>query len=277
MSAPTAEKAVEVWNNDIKLRFKVTGQGPALVYLHPSAGLTWDGFLDRLAENYTVYAPEFPGTSPTDPYAIHKVDDLWQLVLLYEEAIRTLDIGTPVLVGQSFGGMLAAELAATFPDRFSRVVLLDPIGLWRDDAPVANWITTPTADLPALLFADPTGPAATAMLTPPEDPEEAIAVGAGMVWSVGCTGKFVWPLPDKGLRNRLHRITAPVLIVWGEKDALISPVYADDFVAGIADARAVIIPDAGHIPQVEATEATYNAVEDFLCPATAGPSMIKAM
>lgn len=157
MTAPTAENVVDVWNDSIRLRFKVTGQGPALVYLHPAAGLAWDGFLDRLAENHTVYAPEFPGTSSSDPYAIHKVDDLWQVVLLYEEAIRKLDIGTPILVGQSFGGMLAAELAAAYPERFSKLVLLDPIGLWRDDAPVANWITAPASDLPALLFADPTG------------------------------------------------------------------------------------------------------------------------
>lgn len=264
MTAPTAENVVDVWNDSIRLRFKVTGQGPALVYLHPAAGLAWDGFLDRLAENHTVYAPEFPGTSSSDPYAIHKVDDLWQVVLLYEEAIRKLDIGTPILVGQSFGGMLAAELAAAYPERFSKLVLLDPIGLWRDDAPVANWITAPASDLPALLFADPTGPAAAAMLTPPDDPEEAIAAGAGMVWALGCTGKFVWPLPDKGLRNRLHRVLAPTLVVWGEKDSLISSVYADDFVAAIADCRAVVIPGAGHIPQVEATDATYAAVREFL-------------
>jgi len=258
------ERVISVWNDQINLRFKVTGQGPALVYLHPAAGLAWDEFLAQLAREYTIYAPEFPGTSPADPYAIHKVDDLWQLVLLYEEAIRKLDIGTPVLAGQSFGGMIAAELAASYPDRFTKVILLDPIGLWRDEQPVANWIAAPPTALPDMLFADPDGEAAKAMLTLPSDPEEAIAVGAGLVWALGCTGKLVWPIPDKGLEQRLHRITAPTLIVWGEQDKLIPPSYADLFAARISGSKVALIPGAGHIPQVEATDATYAQVEAFL-------------
>lgn len=258
------ERVVDVWNATIQLRFKVAGSGPALVYLHPAAGLAWDGFLERLAEDYTVYAPEFPGTSPADPYAIHKVDDLWQVVLMYEEAIRALDLGTPVLVGQSFGGMLAAELAACFPSSISRLVLLDPIGLWLDEHPVANPWTAPPSELPAMLFADPTGPAATAMLAPPEDPEEAIAAGAGMVWALGCTGKLVWPIPDKGLHARLHRVTAPTLIVWGEEDALVSSAYAAEFQSLITDSRVEIIAGSGHIPQVEQTSTTYEHVRSFL-------------
>ncbi|MBJ8347078.1 alpha/beta fold hydrolase [Antrihabitans sp. YC2-6] len=258
------ERVVEVWNGKIRLRFKVTGSGPGLVYLHPAAGLAWDGFLARLAQDYTVYAPEFPGTSPVDPYAIHHVDDLWQLVLLYEEAIRRLDIGTPVLVGQSFGGMLAAELAAAYPDQFDKLVLLDPIGLWREDKPVANWITAAPTELPAMLFADPEGQAAQAMFTPPTDPEEAIAAGAGMVWALGCTGKFVWPIPDKGLKNRLHRITAPTLIIWGEQDKLIDVSYADEFACRIAGSTVATVPGAGHIPQVEQTDLTHKHVDGFL-------------
>ena len=48
-----------------------------------------------------------------------------------------------------------------------------------------------------------------------------------MVWARGCTGKFVWPIPEKGLRTRLHRVTAPTLIVWGADDALIPVGYAN--------------------------------------------------
>lgn len=258
------EKTLDLWGGEIQLRVKVAGQGPGLVYLHPAAGLAWDPFLERLAQDFTVYAPEFPGTSPADPYAVHKVDDLWQLVLMYEEAIRKLEIGTPVLIGQSFGGMLAAELAAAYPDRFAKLVLLDPIGLWRDEHPVANWIAAPPAALPELLFADPEGDAAKAMLTPPEDPEEAIAAGAGLVWALGCTGKFVWPIPDKGLERRLHRISAPTQIVWGEQDKLIPAAYADEFAARITGSKVAIVPGAGHIPQVEATDATFALVDGFL-------------
>ncbi len=263
-TAQLTERVVPVWGGSVRMRVKVTGSGPALVYLHPSAGLAWDDFLEKLSEDYTVYAPEFPGTSPADRYAIHQVHDLWQVVLMYEEMIRALDLDTPVLVGQSFGGMLAAELAAGFPGRFGKVVLLDPVGLWLDDHPVANWIAAPPEQLPALLFADPDGPAAQAMLTPPDDPEEAIAVGSGTVWALGCTGKFMWPIPDKGLGDRLHRVSSSTLVVWGEQDALVPAVYAQEFADRIADSRVVVVPGAGHIPQVEATAETYAAVSEFL-------------
>ncbi len=62
-----------------------------------------------------MYAPEFPGTSAGDPYAIHAVHTLADAVLMYEEMTRVLGLHKPILVGQSFGGMLAAEIATNFP------------------------------------------------------------------------------------------------------------------------------------------------------------------
>jgi pimeloyl-ACP methyl ester carboxylesterase len=259
-----SEEAVEVWDGRLTMRVKVAGAGAPLLYLHPAGGLAWDPFLSHLAERYTVYAPEFPGTSVGDPYAVHTIDDLSDIVLMYEELTRRLGLARPVVVGQSFGGMLAAELAAAFPALASKLVLLGPIGLWRDDAPVTNWIATPPDQLPALLFHDPAGPAAQAALAMPDDPEAARAAIAGMVWAFGCTGKFTWPIPDRGLRNRIHRITARTLIVWGRQDALVSSSYADDFAALISDSRAVIIDDCGHIPQVEAFGETARVVDEFL-------------
>jgi len=211
------EQQATVWNDDLTLRFKVRGSGAPLVYFHSAAGLAWDPFIERLSQDYTVYAPEFFGTSAGDPYAIHRIDELLDGVLAYKQAIRTLRLTGAVAVGQSFGGMLAAEMASHFPDLFSRLVLLDPVGLWRDDRPVANPWATGQDELPPMLFADPTGPAAQAFLTPPADPEEAITAGASMVWALGCTGKFCWPIPNRGLAKRLHRVAAPTLIVWARR------------------------------------------------------------
>lgn len=263
MSA-ASERIVEVWNGKIKLKVKVAGHGPALVYLHPAAGLLWDPFLDRLAERYTVYAPEFPGTSQGDPYAIHQIDEMWDVVLLYEEAIRKLGLARPILAGQSFGGMLAAELAASFPGICSRLILFDAIGLWRDDAPVANWIAADPSALPAMLFKDPQSAAAQAMLAMPADPEAALMAAVGLVWTIGCTGKFCWPIPDRGLVKRLHRIAVPTLIVWGADDALIPALYAEEYARHIAGARVAIVADCGHIPQVEKIDETWRLVTGFL-------------
>jgi pimeloyl-ACP methyl ester carboxylesterase len=85
-----------------------------------------------------------------------------------------------------------------------------------------------------------------------------------LVWALGATGKFVWPIPDKGLKKRLHRVKAPTMIVWGEDDALISPVYAEEFATRIANSRIEIIKDCGHVPQVERLEILGPMVKSFL-------------
>lgn len=258
------EETVEVWNGRITMRVKVAGAGAPLLYLHPAAGLAWDPFLSHLAERYTVYAPEFPGTSVGDPYAIHQIDDLSDVVLAYEELVRKLGLVKPVVIGQSFGGMLASELAAAFPDLPQALVVLDPIGLWLEEHPPANWVATPADKLPQLLFHDPVGPAAQAALALPDDPEQQRAAIAGLVWAFGCTGKFAWPIPDRGLRDRLHRIAARTLIVWGRDDKLVDVAYAGEFADAITGSKVAIFDNCGHIPQVEAYEQTVETVDAFL-------------
>jgi hypothetical protein len=76
---------------------------------------------------------------------------------------------------------------------FGKLVLLDPIGLWRDDAPVANWLIAAPEDIPALLFADPGCDAAQAMFALPDDPDERADAIIAATWTLGCTAKFVWP------------------------------------------------------------------------------------
>lgn len=258
------EEAFDVWNDQLRLHVQVAGQGPPLVYFHPAAGMAWDPFLTTLAEQYTVYAPHFPGTHPDNPRAIHNVDSLWDVVLFYEETLQRLGVAGAPAIGQSFGGMLAAELAAHYPGLFSRLVLLDPIGLWREDVPVANWIAAAPEELPGLLFHDPNSEAAQAMLALPDDPDQAAAAQAALVWALGCTGKICWPIPDQGLRKRLHRITAPTLIVWGEQDRLAPVTYASEFDRHLLDSRVETVPECGHIPQVEQADTTLSLVRDFL-------------
>jgi pimeloyl-ACP methyl ester carboxylesterase len=258
------EQPLRVWQDRLDLHVQVAGSGPPLVYLHPAPGLTWDPFLQRLAEHYTVHAPQAPGTAPGDPAAIGEVDDLWDLVLIYEEALRGLGLAGAPVIGQSFGGMLACELAAGFPELFSRLVVLDAVGLWRDDAPQPNLLAAAPDRLAELLYHDPSSPAAQAMMAMPEDPDERAAEIARTTWAIGATVRFIWPVPDKGLARRLHRITAPTLIVWGRQDRLVPVVYAQEFGDRIAGSRVEILDDCGHIPQVEQLQRTYELVTRFL-------------
>ena len=152
------EQTVSVWKNQINPKVHVAGSGPALVFLHGAYGLTWDPFLDTLAEQYTVYAPEHPGTTLGDPDGVKALDDLWDLVLYYDELFEQLGLHNPAVIGHSFGGMVASELAACYPQRVGKLVLLNPIGLWRDDVPVKNWMILPLEEVVKAAFYDAGGP-----------------------------------------------------------------------------------------------------------------------
>jgi pimeloyl-ACP methyl ester carboxylesterase len=257
-------RTVTVWHGRVPVRVHVKGAGPAVMFLHGPWGLTWGLFLDALAQQFTVYAPEHPGTSPGDPEAIQHVDTLWDLVLCYDELLEALRLGEVMLAGHSFGAMMACEVAALRPARVRRLALIDPIGLWRDDAPVVNWMLLGPAEMAAHVFDKPDGPAARAMFAVPDDPEEGALARTRLTWAMGATGKFIWPIPDKGLGKRIHRVTAPTLLVWGAADRLVPRAYAQEFAGRLPDARLEVVAGAGHAPHLEQPEATARVVGAFL-------------
>ncbi|HKN91750.1 MAG TPA: alpha/beta hydrolase [Acidimicrobiia bacterium] len=259
---------VEVWDGEVRTKVLVGGDGPPLFYLHAVFPLQWDPFIDTLAQHHTVYAPYLPGTVPGDPDAHKPIEGFWDLTLCYSEILDALDLGGgPVaVVGHSFGGMLGAELAATEPSRVSKLVLLCPIGLWTDGRPFRNPNVLSMEELAAAAFADPSGPVATAALALPEDPEALGEAIIGITWTMGVAAKWWWPIPDRGLRKRIHRITAETLVVWGEQDGIISPEYAGDFARLIRHCRAEVLPNAAHVPQLERFDVVPDMVKEFLSP-----------
>lgn len=263
MPTPAVE-TIPVRHCEFEAKVKVGGSGPPLLYLHTAGGPMWDPFVDALAQHHTVYAPDHPGTGDTDRDAIYRVDSLWDLVLIYDELLEALGLSSVPVVGASFGGMMACEVAAHRPERVRKLVLLDPIGLWRDDAPVTPYMLLPQEELVRTLFNDLTAPAVQQFLAVPEDPNELGMAIAESIWALGATGKFVWPIPDKGLKKRIHRITAPTLIVWGSEDRLIPSLYAQEFAERIPGSRVQIIEGAGHLPQWEQLERVAPLVLAFL-------------
>jgi pimeloyl-ACP methyl ester carboxylesterase len=259
------QQRLTLWQGRVETEVEISGSGTPLVWFHGPWGLPPDReFLARQAERYTVYAPKHPGTSSGAPNAAQALDNFWDLVVYYGEVLDRLGLEKPVLAGHSFGGMVAAELAATNPSRCRKLVLLDPVGLWRDDMPVRNWMILPDNARAATLFANPEGPAARRFFAVPEDPKGRVASIVAFVWAQATTGKFVWPIPDRGLHKHLHRIAAPTLILWGRDDRIINPNYADIFADGIAHARVALIDQAGHLPHLEQTEAVTGLIDDFL-------------
>jgi len=100
----------------------------------------------------------------------------------------------------------------------------------------------------------------------PSDLDARVEAQASLIWAQACTGKFVWPIPDKGLKKRIHRIATPTLIIWGGADGVIPPAYAEEFARRIANSRVALIDAAGHVPHLEQAEHVGRLVRDFLGP-----------
>jgi pimeloyl-ACP methyl ester carboxylesterase len=252
------ERLVPALGGRIQARVLVAGEGDPVLFLHGAGGLLWDPFLEALAAGHTVYAVEHPGATDSD--ALEQLRGIWELVLFYDEVLDGLGLDSVSVVGHSFGGMVAAELAANSPRRVSRLVLIAAIGLWRDDTPIPDLAGIPPESLPGLVLADPNSPLAELLIPPVDDPQALFEAAQRMASIL----HFIWPIPDKGLRDRIHRVSAPTLLVWGEQDALVSPVYAREYAGLLQRSETVLVADAGHLPQLEQTQRVREVVLGFL-------------
>jgi pimeloyl-ACP methyl ester carboxylesterase len=258
-------RKLALWQGRIETEIEISGSGPPLVYLHGPWGLAPDcEFVARLASSFTVYAPKFPGTTPGNHEAVHALDNWLDLVVYHGELLDKLKLSAAALIGHSFGGLVAAEIAASTPSSVSKLVLIDPVGLWRDDLPVKNWMLLSPDARRRLLFAEPEGEAARRFFEVPGDPDARVDTLTRFNWSLACTGKFVWPIADRGLKNRIHRIAAQTLIVWGEDDGIIAPAYAKEFAGRIPGARVELVAQAAHLPHLEQADTVLKAVRGFV-------------
>jgi pimeloyl-ACP methyl ester carboxylesterase len=256
------DRTLAIRSGAVSFRVLSAGRGPHVVYFHSfheRGG--WSPFLERLAARYTVHAPLHPGVGGS--VGVETLDDVFDLTLAYEELLDALGIDAACLVGHFFGGMVAAELAAVFPERVARLVLVSPLGLWRDDAPSADLLILPHEDLPAVLFRDPASEISRRWAARPETEEENFAAQIESIQRRAAMAKFVWPIPDRGLTKRLHRLTAPTLVLWGDADRANPVVYAEEWQRRVKGA-ALRLVSGGHMVLLEAPDATAAAVMEFL-------------
>jgi pimeloyl-ACP methyl ester carboxylesterase len=172
-----------------------------------------------------------------------------------------LGLKDPILVGHSMGGMIAAEMAAIAPNDVSRLALICPAGLWDDAHPIADLFSTLPFEMPALLFHDAV--AGAAMMTAGRNVQDPNFLQTYLVTNarqLGMAGRILFPIPERGLQQRLYRIKAKTVVVWGDSDKLIPPTYAHGFKKGIKGAELVSIPEAGHMVIVEKTPAVVEAI-----------------
>ena len=255
-------RTVSLRNGLFSVEVQQGGSGEPLLFLHGSGGVRHGRYLDMLAETFTVYVPSHPGFGESD--GLEHIDDIIDLALFYHDLMDELDLESAHLLGHSLGGMLAAEMAALCSHRVRKLVLANPVGLWRDEEPVVDFFALTPSEYLRHVLHDVDSAAAKEAFGAPESQEEVMEAMYQRLQSFSAAGKFLWPIPDKGLKRRIHRIKAPTLIVWGESDRLVPPSYAEDFQSKIAGSKIAILSECAHMPMIEKPDEFVSLVTDFL-------------
>jgi pimeloyl-ACP methyl ester carboxylesterase len=244
---------------EIALDVLIRGDGAPLLFLHGGDFFAQHGeFLDRLAQRFRVIAPRHPGfgNSPRPPW-MRSIGDLAYVCL---DLIDRLALDGVTLVGASFGGWLAMELAIRSTARLSRLVLIDSLGVkfgGRDEAEIADIHALPAAEVVRRTFADPANA-----------PDYQKMDDAGLeevARDREATVLYGWRpyMHDPSLRHWLHRIRIPTLVLWGDSDGITAPAYGERLAQAIPGARFATVPAAGHYPQIEQPEKIAAAIAAF--------------
>src|SRR5215470_1069351 len=261
MTGSAASHGDRLTVRDIDLEVVRRGAGQTIVFLHGFHTLDPDApFLKLLSRRAFVLAPSHPGFG-----ASARPDDfetVYDLVHLYRELIDGLPDGKITLVGASFGGWLAAEIAASCPHRLDRLVLVDALGIKlgdRETADILDVFNTHPDTVRRLSWHDPQRSA------PDFDElsDEALTRHARDWEALSLYGWEPY-MYNPHLKRWLGRIDTPTLVLWGESDNVVKPAYGRAYASLIPGARFAMIEGAGHHPEFERPDALADRVLAFL-------------
>ena len=228
-----------------KLHFRRAGSGEPVILIHglSASSRWWSRNIDALAERFEVFVIDllgFGGSRGTRPFVLTESAEL------LARWMGTIGIERAHIVGHSMGGYIAAQLAAEHPERVTRLVLVDaavPLpreGRLQHAAHLGREMRYTPPRFLHLLATD------------------AILAGPRTIWSAANQ------IISADLEADLEKITAPVLIVWGERDPLIPPSIGNRLAELIPGAQHVTIANCGHKPMLERPDEFNAVVIEFL-------------
>jgi pimeloyl-ACP methyl ester carboxylesterase len=245
----------------IELEVVRRGRGRPILALHGFDTIDPEAaFLDLLGRHGEIIAPSSPGFGhsprPKD------FDTVYDLVHLYLEVLEMLPGEKVTLLGFSFGGWLAAEVAAACSHRLDKLVLVDPLGIkisGPDSPDILDIFNRSPEEVRRRSWHDPDrfAPDFNQMS------DEALVVYARNREAL-CLYAWHPYMYNSQLPRWLGRITVPTLMVWGASDGVVAPDYGRAYSRLIQNSRFALIERAGHHPEIEQPEAFVERVAAFL-------------
>lgn len=242
------------------IRKATSGNASPVLLLQSEDGLEVESeFMQALARDHEVFIPNPPGFGDSpEAERITTIDDI---AYLWLDLLDELDLKNVLVMGCSLGGWIAAEMATKSCARIGRLVLAGATGIKiggpfaRD---IADIYVLNKAELTTRTYADVS--AAPDYAAMPDAAVERIARNRL------ATVKFCWEpyMHNPKLKDRLHRITVPTLVLWGANDRIVTTDYGRAYADAIPGAKLEVIEGAGHLPQLEQPTKTLCALSTFL-------------
>ncbi len=256
---PTERITIGRGQDGIELPLVHVGTGPKVLFLGGAEPMRRSGpWIEALARSFEVIAPIHPGFGGARfvPH-IRKPPDL---ALLYLSLLD--ELGTAAVIGSSFGGWIAAEMAVKSCHAITRLVLIDSLGFkfaGPTDIEIVDLYANPPADIKAAFYRDPG-------LREADLSSASDEVLAHIVEDRTAEAYYGWSpymhTPD--LHRWLHRITCPTLVLWGEDDGIVPVAYGEQIAQRIPNARFQTVPGAAHYPHIETPASVLGCVQDFV-------------
>ncbi len=245
----------------VELEVLRQGAGNPLLLLHGFQHLDPRlPIVDLLARDATLIAPSHPGFGRSSRPA--DFGTVYDLVHLYLAFLDTLPAGPLTLMGLSFGGWLAAEVAVKAGARIDKLILVDALGIkvsGRETPDILDVFNAHPQDVVANSWHDP------ASFAPNYDEmEDEALVTRARNWETLARYGFHPYMHNPQLKRWLASIKAPTLVLWGASDGVVKPAYGEAYARLIPGARFESIGECGHHPEIERPEALAARVRAFL-------------
>jgi pimeloyl-ACP methyl ester carboxylesterase len=247
------------------------GNGPPALLIHGINPVHSESpFLAKLATHVEVIAPSHPGFGGSPLPA--DFDTMYDLVNLYMAVLDSMPSDDVTVIGFSFGGWIAAELAVANPKHLGRLILVDAVGIklgGREDRDIVHFFNTDPGELDRRSWHDPArrpeeiyGLGWQATISDKMSDQEMIALARN--WDSLCLYAWKPHMFNPRLKHWLHRISVPTKVVWGASDRIVTPDYGRAYANLIPGAEFAMIEHAGHHPELEQPDAFVAAVTSFL-------------
>jgi pimeloyl-ACP methyl ester carboxylesterase len=259
-ATPTAPRTLSLGNGlEIAVEERGERSGSAVLLLHGGAGpRSVAGLSAALSEHVYVVTPTHPGFENTPRVAW--LDSVADLADAYLDLIEELELETVMVIGNSLGGWIAAEMALRdIKGRVKSIVLINATGIRPDaDGQIVDVRTLQPTAITRLSFHNPDLRPDFSKLT---DEQRATGAANQRAMAVYAGEDFLFA---PKLRRRLGRVTVPALVIWGEQDGVLSVDYGRAYAESFANGHFAPIAQAGHFPQIEQPGAVLGAIGGFV-------------